>query len=60
MAGKVQNIRVCGPLKLLSGVTGKVPRNLPLLIQLTVRANSKQLLNTILDTDINYNFLHNS
>ncbi len=36
MAGNVVNIKVCSPLKLRSGLTGEVPRNLPLLIQFTV------------------------
>jgi len=43
MAGKVLNIKVCNPLKLHSGLTGKQPAifhysyNLPLAVTLRVR-----------------------
>ena len=36
MAWKVVNIKVRSPLKQRNGLTGKCPRNLPLLIQFTV------------------------
>jgi hypothetical protein len=42
MAGDVVNIKVSSQLKLLGGLTGKVPRNLSLLIQFTVTCHKNE------------------